>query len=226
MLITQFKHFKGVYEARRANQLLLLTKNLVPGQTVYNEDLMHDEGVEYRTWEPKRSKLGAALKRDVSQMGIKENDYVLYLGASTGTTASHVSDIVGKDGLVFALDFAPRVLREMVFVAEARPNIAPILANANIPESYAHLVCEVDTVFMDIAQKNQLEIFLKNCKMFLKEGGFGLLALKARSVDVTRNPKDIFKEIRAKLEKEMTIVDYRELDPYEKDHAMYICKKK
>jgi len=79
---------------------------------------------------------------------------------------------------------------------------------------------------MDIAQKNQAEIFLKNCKMFLKKGGFGLLALKARSVDVTRNPKIIFKEIREKLEKQMIIVDYRELDPYEKDHAFFVVKKK
>jgi fibrillarin-like pre-rRNA processing protein len=148
------------------------------------------------------------------------------LGASSGTTVSHVSDIVGKDGLVYALDFAPRVLRDLVFVAEQRKNIAPVLADANQPETYAHLVSEVDTVFMDIAQKNQAEIFLKNCKMFLKKGGFGLLALKARSVDVTRNPKIIFKEIREKLEKQMIIVDYRELDPYEKDHAFFVCKKK
>lgn len=229
--IKQFKFFKGIYEKKLDRVSILMTKNLVPGTRVYGENLhrgLDEQGnnVEFREWTIERSKLGSALRKDVNQIGIKENDYILYLGASSGTTVSHVSDIVGKDGLVYALDFAPRVLRDLVFVAEQRKNIAPVLADANQPETYAHLVSEVDTVFMDIAQKNQAEIFLKNCKMFLKKGGFGLLALKARSVDVTRNPKIIFKEIREKLEKQMIIVDYRELDPYEKDHAFFVVKKK
>jgi len=229
--ITQFKHFKGVFETRSGGRTTLLTKNMVPGKIVYGEFLFYDKDengikTEYREWNPKRSKLGAALMKDVSQIGMKENDYILYLGCSTGTTVSHVSDIIGPNGLVFALDFAPRVLRDMVFVAEDRHNIAPIMADANKPETYAHLICEVDTVFMDIAQKNQAEIFIKNCKLFLKPGGFGLLALKARSVDVTRYPKDVFREIRVKLEKEFAVVDYRELDPFEMDHAFFVIKKK
>jgi fibrillarin-like pre-rRNA processing protein len=229
--IKQFKHFKGVYSIGSGNRITLLTKNLLPGKVVYGEFLFYDKDengdkVEFREWNFKRSKLGAALMKDVSQIGIKENDYILYLGCSTGTTVSHVSDIVGPNGLVFALDFAPRVLRDMVFISEDRKNIAPIMADANKPESYSHLICEVDTVFMDIAQKNQAEIFIKNCKKFLKPGGFGLLALKARSVDVTRYPKDVFREVRAKLEREFVVVDYRELDPFEMDHAMFVIKKK
>ena len=62
--------------------------------------------------------------------------------------------------------------------------------------------------------------------MFLKKNGFGLLALKARSIDVTKRPKEIFKQVRQALEKELMIVDYRELEPYEKDHAMFVCKRK
>lgn len=225
--ITQFKHFKGIYSTHSRGNDILLTKNLTPGKIVYGEDTYKDgDGVEYRDWDPERSKLGAALFKDVSQIGIKENDYILYLGCSTGTTVSHVSDIIGENGLVFALDFAPRVLRDMVFVAEDRKNIAPIMADANKPETYSNIICEVDTVFMDIAQKAQAEIFIKNCKLFLKPGGFGLLAVKARSVDVTRHPKEVFKEIRAKIEKEFAIVDYRELDPFEMDHAFFVIKKK
>jgi fibrillarin-like pre-rRNA processing protein len=226
----QYKNFKGVYCIETGRELVLLTKNLSPGKTVYGEEFYYEKSesgkVEYRSWNPERSKLGAALMRDISQIGIKEDDYILYLGASTGTTVSHVSDIVGAKGLVFALDFAPRVLRDLVFVAQERNNVAPILGDANHPESYANQICMVDTVFMDIAQRNQTEIFIKNCKTFLKPGGFGLLALKARSVDVTRHPKEIFKQVRAALEKELTIVDYRELDPFEKDHAMFVVKKK
>ncbi len=65
---------------------------------------------------------------------------------------------------------------------------------------------------------------MTNCKLFLKKGGFGLLAIKARSIDVKLNPKQIFEENRRKLEKEFTIVDYRLLEPYEKDHCMIIVK--
>lgn len=222
----QYRNFKGVYARERGRETYIYTENLVKGQRVYGENLFREGEQEFREWDPKRSKLGAALKKEISQIGIKEGDYVLYLGASTGTTVSHVSDIIGKNGLVFALDFAPRVLRDLVFLAESRKNIAPILADANKPETYAHLACEVDTVFMDVAQKNQVEIFLKNCRVYLKKGGFGLLALKARSIDVTKNPKDIFKRVRTELEREMTVVDYRELDPYEMDHAFFVVKKK
>lgn len=210
----------------KGRETYIYTTNLVKGQRVYGENLFREGEQEFREWDPKRSKLGAALKKEISQIGIKEGDYILYLGASTGTTVSHVSDIIGEKGLVFALDFAPRVLRDLVFLAESRNNIAPILADANKPETYAHLACEVDTVFMDIAQKNQVEIFLKNCKIYLKQGGFGLLTLKARSLDVTKYPKDIYKKVRTELEKEMIVVDYRELDPFEKDHALFVCKKK
>ena len=229
--IKPFKFFKGIYEKQLDKYSIILTKNLVPGVKVYGENLYYGkdengETCEFREWVPDRSKLGAALLKNVNQIGIKESDYILYLGASSGTTVSHVSDIIGPKGLVYALDFAPRVLRDMVFVAEQRKNIAPILADANQPQSYFHLVSEVDVIFMDIAQKNQAEIFLKNCLLYLKKGGFGLLALKARSVDVTKNPKFLFKEIRDKLEKELIVVDYRELDPFEKDHAFFVCKKK
>ena len=87
-------------------------------------------------------------------------------------------------------------------------------------------VSATDVIYQDVAQKNQVEIFLKNVNIFLKNGGYGMLALKARSIDVTKNPKQIFREVKEKLEKFLTIIDYRELDPFQKDHCMFICKKK
>ena len=71
-----------------------------------------------------------------------------------------------------------------------------------------------------------MEIFLKNINAFLKKDGYALLAIKARSIDVTKQPKQIFKEVMERLDKEMIIVDYRTLEPYQKDHCMFICKKK
>ena len=225
MKVEQHK-FKGVHVMRKGKRQLYLTKNLVPGMDVYGETLVKDGKTEYREWNILRSKLGAALAKKISQLGIYPGSKVLYLGASTGTTASHVSDIVGAEGFVFALDFAPRTTRELVYLCEKRENMAPLLGDARKPASYAHLVSLADAVFQDVAQRDQAEIFIRNCDAFLKKGGFGILAVKARSVDVAKKPKQIFNEVRAYLEKKITIVDYRELDPFEKDHCIFICKKK
>jgi len=224
-MIIQPTRLQGVYEAEKGKKKLF-TINLAPGKKVYDETLIKDNGVEYRTWNPKKSKLAAAIMKGASQIGIKPGSIVLYLGCASGTTASHVSDIVGKQGFVFALDFAPRVMREMVFVCEARQNIMPIITDANNTESFEKHITIVDVVFQDIAQKSQAEIFLKNCRKFLKPEGFGLLSVKARSIDVAKKPKKVFEEIRKKLEKELIIVDYRTLEPFELDHCMFICKKK
>ncbi|MBW3023035.1 fibrillarin-like rRNA/tRNA 2'-O-methyltransferase [Candidatus Woesearchaeota archaeon] len=212
---------KGIF----ADKKKFFTKNLVPGSQVYGETIFKEKGEEYRYWDPSRSKLGAALAKGISQLGLKPDSVVLYLGAATGTTVSHVSDLVGSKGFVFALDSSARVLRQLVFVAEERKNISPILADANMPYSYVHLVPEVDFIFQDVAQRNQIDIFLKNIELYLKKGGFAAIAVKARSVDVTKKPKEIFENARKELEKKITVVDHRTLEPYEKDHAFFVCKK-
>ena len=222
----QVKKF-NVYQDKNRKRLLY-TRNLVPGKSLFNEELIVRGGVEYRAWDVFRSKLGAAIKKGISQIGIKQGDLVLYLGAAHGFTPSYVSDLVGKKGFVFCVDNTPRVVRDLIFVCHERSNMAPILADANHPESYKDLSTrEVDVVYQDIAQRNQVDIFLKNCDEYLKRGGFGLLAVKARSIDVSKKPREIFREVRKKLEQSsMMVVDYRELEPYEKDHAMFVCKKK
>jgi len=215
-----------IFEVYEDYKKRIYTVNLTPGKKVYDERLVKEKGMEFREWNARRSKLAAAILKGCQNIFMRKGDVVLYLGCSYGTTPSHVSDIVGKEGFVFALDFAPRVMRDMVFVCEDRKNMAPILGDANKPQSYADKVCMVDIVYQDIAQRNQVDIFLKNFNLFLKKDGYGLLAVKARSVDVTKKPKQIFAEVKQRLEKEVTIVDYRTLEPYELDHCMFICKKK
>ena len=215
----------NVYE--NSNRRVLYTRNLVPGKSLFEEVLEKHGAYEYREWDVSHSKLGAGIRKGLSQIGIKEDDIVLYLGASHGYTPSFVSDIVGKHGFVFCVDHAPRVMRDLIFICEERLNMAPIMADANHPENYKELITkEVDIVFQDIAQRDQVGIFLKNCDAYLKKSGFGLLAIKARSIDVSKNPKEIFTKVRAQLEKNVTVVDYRELAPYEKDHALFVCKRK
>lgn len=220
--------FQNVFEMEKGKRKTLLTKSLVPGNKVYGESLVKHGKYEYREWDTWKSKLCSAIIKGASQIGLREGNVVLYLGASTGTTVSHVSDIVTNSGFVFALDFAPRVVRELVFLAEERRNIAPILADAARPEKFADKVCQTDIVYQDIAQRSQAEIFLKNCEWFLKKDGFGLLCIKARSVDISKNPREIFQTTRKQLEQSemLSIVDYRELNPYQKDHCLFVCKKK
>lgn len=223
-MITKSKIFE-VYESQ-GRRRQLYTVNLVPGSNVYGERLVKDNGVEYREWDASKSKLAAAILKGSPNIGIRKNDVVLYLGAASGTTVSHVSDIVGDNGFIFAVDLAPRVMRDLIFLCYKRNNIAPILADANKTDLIKERVSAVDVVYQDVAQKSQVEIFLKNVDLFLKSGGYALLALKARSIDVTKQPKQIFKDIKEILEKELTIIDYRELEPFQKDHCMFICKKK
>jgi fibrillarin-like pre-rRNA processing protein len=210
-----------IYEDRKR----LYTHSILPGKVHFDERTVKDGSKEYREFDPRRSKLAAMIAKGCTNIGIRKNDVILYLGASHGYTCSFVSDIVGKEGLIFGIDPAPRVVRDLVFLSEERKNIVPILADANHPKEYWDKVCQADIVFQDIAQRNQLEIFVKNCDFFLKKGGYGLLAIKARSIDISRKPKSIFIEIRTALEKIFTVIDYKTLDPLEKDHAMIIVKK-
>lgn len=222
-MITQHR-LKGLYTDGKR----LFTKSIAPGTRPFEERIFREEGIEYRQIDLKKSKLAAAVAKGISQIGVMPSDIVLYLGASHGYTPSFMSDIVGNEGFVFALDFAPRVVRDLVFVSEKRKNLAPMMADANHPETYFNRILQVDYVYQDIAQKNQAEIFIKNCKIFLKKEGFAFLAVKSRSIDIAKKPKQVFAEVRKIIEdsKELSIVDYRELDPLEKDHCVFVCKKK
>jgi len=224
---------QGAFEGRDGRRAFLFTKSLVPEPEAFSgQSLVRQGGATYREWDPRRSKLAAAIAKGLQQTGIREDATVLYLGASHGLTPSHVSDMIGASGFMIALDVAPRVVRDLVFVCEARENMAPLLGDAKHPETYADKVPKVvDVVYQDIAQRDQVPIFLKNCDAFLKRGGYGLLAVKARSIDVAQRPAEIFKEIKREFENgeaaaRYVIVDYRELDPFEKDHAFFVVKRR
>ncbi len=213
----------GLYVEKTKKGLVFWTENLLPGQTVYDENLSGNGAL--RQWSLKKSKIGAALAKGLPRLPLQKGDVVLYLGASTGTTVSHLSDIVGEKGMIFAVEFSFFMLRRLVFLAEKRKNIAPILADANHPEIYVPYVCEVDFLFQDIAQKNQVEIFLKNL-CFLKNGKQGMIAVKAKSIDVVADTRKIYEHVKKQLEKEVKILWHRQLDPFEKDHCLFVVEKR
>ncbi len=199
-------------------------KLFAPGEALFSEETAKIEGKPYREWQTTRSKLAAAIAKGI-KVEIGKESTILYLGAAHGYTPSFLSQIC-ENGKIFAVEFAPRVARELVLLAEKRKNILPIVADANQPASYYHLVQAADIVYQDIAQRNQVEILVKNCSLFLKRGGLAMIAIKARSIDVTESPPKIFAEVKRQLAEIFNILDYRNLEPMQKDHAFFVCRKK
>ena len=202
----------------------LATQNLIPGNQVYNEMLVQYKGVECRIWNPFRSKLAAAIMNGLDDFPFTQKSDVLYLGVSTGTTISHISDIVGQDGTIFGIEHASRVARDFLDrVASHRKNIVPIIHDARKPEEFFSVYKKVDVVYVDIAQPDQTEIAIENCRLYLKSGGYIFLVIKTRSIDVVKDPRSVIKEEIKKLETLFQIKQTIDLQPYDKDHAMVIA---
>jgi len=205
----------------------LATRNLTPGRNVYGERLLRYEGVEYRVWDAFRSKLSAAIHKNLKTVPIKPNHRVLYLGAASGTTASHVSDIVGEKGHVYCVEFASRALRELVNnVCAYRVNMSPILEDARFPEKYGMLIGgNVDDVYCDIAQPEQAKILADNADLFLKKSGWIMIAVKAQSIDVTKEPSEVYEhEIKVLENRGFRIEELVHLEPYDMAHAMIVSQ--
>ncbi|MBI4154000.1 fibrillarin-like rRNA/tRNA 2'-O-methyltransferase [Candidatus Woesearchaeota archaeon] len=211
--------FPGVFSEGRE----LFTRNYVPGVKVYGEKLVSKDEMELRMWDPTRSKLAAAILNGMDNP-LKEGDTVLYLGASTGTTPSHISDIVGINGMMYAVEFAERVFRSLLDLSEKRKNIAPLFADARKTEMY-RWVEDVDIVYCDIADPQETEIAIRN-GIFLKEGGYLMIAIKSQSIDVTKKPEQVYKEEKEKLEKAgFKVLQLIDIEPYQEKHGFILARR-
>jgi fibrillarin-like pre-rRNA processing protein len=201
----------------------LHTQSLVPGKRVYGEKLISWEGREYREWNPNRSKLSAYFALGGRSFPFKKDSHVLYLGAASGTTASHVADVACR-GTVYCIEFSPRSFRDLVTVCEQRPNMVPLLADATRPAEFAFAVDSVDLVYQDVAQKGQAGILAKNMKAF--SAPRGMLVVKSRSEDVSREPREVYGMVRRQLSADgLKVIETVPLDPMEKDHAMMVVEQ-
>lgn len=220
--------FEGVYwvglEDRRER---LATENLNPGQSIYGEELVRRAGKEYRLWGAYRSKLASGILRGLRVLPIEPNSSVLYLGSASGTTASHVSDIVGLKGIVFCVEFAQRVMRDFIDnVASKRNNLVPILGDVRFPDEYRSTVSPVDVIYCDVAQPEQANLLAENAARFLSPNGMVLIAIKSRSIDVTLDPSVVFKhEVEQLRSREFEIIQEVKLEPYERDHELVLAQK-
>jgi fibrillarin-like pre-rRNA processing protein len=214
--------FAGVYSYDK----YIATINAVPGKKVYDEKLFRKPETgnrELRLWDPFRSKLAGAIRKGLKNFPFTPGSKVLYLGASTGTTISHLSDIMGAEGEIYAVEIAPQCMKSLLTLCELRENIIPIHADAHKPQEYEE-VGQVDAIYQDVAQPDQAEILLKNAEMFLKKGGIAMIAIKSQSIDVTKSPKEVFKEVLDELSGKFEVLERYELEPFDKDHLFCVLR--
>lgn len=204
--------FPGVYNIDGQ----LYTENSAKGFRVYGERLLKRNDKEYRAWDPFRSKLAAAILKGLRTLPMRRDSSVLYLGASTGTTASHIADLTF--GFVYCVEISQRMMRELMQVCKAKENMIPILGDARNPASYSTLVSGADFIYQDVAQKNQAEILLRNMDFY--KAKTALVSIKARSISSVKNPKEVFREELGKLREKYDVVETIDLKPYDKDHVM------
>lgn len=226
MTVVESYKFPGVYTIKDGEQSSLSTKSIFPGKSVYGEKLINVDEGEYRLWSPRRSKLSAAIKLGLSEMPIQPGSKVLYLGAASGTTVSHCSDIVGNSGTIYAVEFSQRTARDLISLAALRKNIIPILDDARHPTRYAPLVSgTIEVVYQDVAQPNQASILYENLRTFCSFGAWGMLAIKARSIDSTSSLDEVYSREISELDKRgLEIVENIDLNPLEKDHRFIVCR--
>jgi len=225
VVIEPHRH-EGVFIAR-GKEDALVTKNMVLGESVYGEKRIATEDeagkLEYRVWNPFRSKLAAAILGGVDKIHMPPGSKVLYLGAASGTSVSHVSDVVGPEGMVYAVEFSHRSGRDLLNVAKKRTNVVPIIEDARHPHKYRMLVPMVDCVFSDVAQPDQARIVALNAQYFLKNGGHFVISIKANCIDSTAEPEAVFAgEVKKMQAEKMKPQEQVTLEPYERDHAVVV----
>jgi len=208
----------------------LATKNLITDHPVYGERIVKLNGCEYRLWNPYRSKLAAAILSGLTHMVIEPGATVLYLGAATGTTCSHVSDIVGREGTVYCVEFSPESMQKLVEVCRWRDNMVPIFADARNPDEYFEYVdpeelVNVDVIYEDVAQPDQIDILVRNSERFLKRNGYVMLAVKSQSIDVSKPVKVVFEEVINEFSKNFQLIEQIDIHRFEKDHIFLVGQK-
>lgn len=219
--------FFNVFISGPKGKLKLYTRNLDKGNRIYGEKLVLYKGIEYREWDPYRSKLAALLLENPINNFLSEDINCLYLGASSGTTVSHLSDIA-KSGVIYSVEFAERSIRQLIQNTSRRKNIIPILDDARYPQNYAKSIfSSIDLIYQDVSQPNQAEIALTNCNYYLKENGLLIIAIKSQSIDSIQKSEVVYAQEKKVLEKAgYNILESINIHKYAANHIVLIVKRK
>ncbi|MCD6476945.1 MAG: fibrillarin-like rRNA/tRNA 2'-O-methyltransferase [Candidatus Aenigmarchaeota archaeon] len=214
--------FPGIF--KKDNKLYTL--NSIKNYNPFGEELININKKQYRNWNPMRSKAAAAILKGIKIFPIKKGSIVLYLGGAHGYTISFLSDIIGQQGIIYAIEFSERCFNELLTITEKYNNIVPICADARKIEEYKWIE-PVDVIYCDIAQIDQTKIAIRNAKEFLKKDGYLMISIKTQSIDVTKPAKQIVKqEIKLIEDAGFEIIDWKMLDPYEAKHGFIIARQR
>lgn len=213
--------FNGVFQDNKK----LYTKSRAKNASMYAKNVIKVNKETYREWDPNKSKPAAAIRNGLKKFPLDKKIKILYLGIASGTTSSFFSDIIGDEGIIYGVEISERSIRDLNEIAEDRGNIIPILADARKPEEY-DWVEPVDLVYQDVASDDQTPIIIRNAKKFLNKNGYAIIAIKARSIDVTKEPWKVYKEQIEKLKNHFRIIEKVELEPFEIDHMLVLMKAK
>lgn len=209
-----------LHALREGDRYVPATEALGDPPGVYGERLVARPGGWWRRWDPYRSKLSAALLRGYDAPLPRPGERWLYLGAATGTTASHIADLVGPEGVVYAVEVSLRPFTRLLRLAERYPNLYPVLADGRHPEGYAGLVPPVDGVYSDVAQADQAAIARDNASLFLREAGMVVLVLKLSSIRRDRTPSELEARAMSELSPFRPLSAPVALEPFHRQHRL------
>jgi len=210
------------------------TRNAVRGVSVRGERRKRDGRIEWRKWDPTKSKVAASILRtkdNPSDIVPEPGSTCLYLGASSGGTVSHIHDLVcGSDnhhgGQVVAVEISPRMMRDLAALSERRSGLVPVLGDARWPGQVLPFIRKkADWLHQDLSIPDQAETFVRMASFFLKSGGVGLLSLKAASERASEGDDNsrFDKAQRIIASSEMEILERIDLTGLEEQHVLFRC---
>ncbi|MGC2289781.1 MAG: fibrillarin-like rRNA/tRNA 2'-O-methyltransferase [Thermoplasmata archaeon] len=215
---------RRLHALREGDRVVPATEALGTPPEVYGERLVPVRSGWWRRWDPYRSKLSSALLKGFRGPLPQPGERWLYLGAATGTTASHLADLVGPDGAVYAVEMSLRPFARLLRLAERYPNLFPLLGDARRPDDYAGWVPPVDGMYSDIAQADQVGIARRNAELFLRDGQPLLLVLKLSSLGRDRNPDALVDRALGELRPFRAMSPPLTLEPFHRQHRFFVAR--
>ncbi|KAK1358838.1 hypothetical protein POM88_043312 [Heracleum sosnowskyi] len=176
--------------SRQREEDFVCTKNLVPGEALYGEELIYiqnEDGtdIEYRVWNPLKSKLAAAIMCGVKNICVKPGAHVLYIGDVCEITVTYLSDLVGSDGLVYVVGISDVVVN----MVEKRPNVITIIEKPNLCCNYRMVLGMVDVIFANvvnpIVSPHEAHWIVNNARFYLRAGGHYMISTQANNINST-----------------------------------------
>ena len=212
------------------------TKNAVKGISVRGERRRREGKIEWRNWDPNKSKIAASILKTKNNPEIflpKTGSTCLYLGSSMGGTVSHIHDIVcgsnnHHNGQIVAVDISPRMIKDMTTLSEIRDGIFPVLADARIVGQIApFLRNHADWIHQDLSIADQAHTFVKIISNLLSSKGIGILSLKAaseRSSEGDDNSR-FLKAQKIIMDSGIRILERINISSFEDQHEVFVCSK-